>query len=78
MMDKLHDIIFLQLQGNDTWILLLSPAVYAAESHTDNSAARLDPLEVLLHVQSNSSNNKMTTTTEKRIEDVIETRSAME
>ena len=78
MMDKLHDIIFLQLQGNDTWILLLSPTVYAAEGRTDNSAALLDPLEVLLHVQSNSSNNKMTTTTEKRIEDVIETRSAME
>ena len=75
MMDKLHDVIFLQLQGNDTWILLLSPTVYAAEGHTDNSAARLDPLKVLFHVQSNSSNDKLMTTTENRIEDV---RSAME
>ena len=61
MMDKLHDTIFLQLQGHDTWILLLSPTVYAAEGRTDNSAARLDPLEVLLQVQSNGSIDKMMT-----------------
>ena len=68
-----------QLEGDGIWNVLISPTVYAAEDHTDNIASRVDALEVLLHVQSNSSNDKMMTTTEKRIEDVIETwRSAME
>ena len=50
-----------QCEGNGTWILLLSPAVYAAEGQTDKSTFLLDPLEVLFHIQSNSSYNKMTT-----------------
>ena len=57
----MHDMMSSQFEGNGTWILLLSPTVYAAEGQTDNSAARVDALEVLFHVQSNSSYYKMTT-----------------
>ena len=59
--DKTHDMMSSQFQGNGTWILLLSPTVYAAEGPTDNIASRVDALEVLLHVQNNSSNDKMMT-----------------
>ena len=50
-----------QLEGDGIWNVLLSPTVYAAEDHTDNIASRVDALEVLLHVQNNSSNDKMMT-----------------
>ena len=60
--------MFSQFEGNGTWILLLSPAVYAAEGQTDNSAARVDALEVLFHIQSNSPYNKMMTVEKKIVE----------
>ena len=67
-----------RLEVNGIWNLLLSPTVYAAEGPTDNSAARVDALEVLLHVQSNSSNDKMMTV-KNRMQEVSETqRTAME
>ena len=50
-----------QLEGDGIWNVLLSPTVYAAEAHTDNNTALLNALEVLLHVQNNSSNDKMMT-----------------
>ena len=46
---------------NGIWNLLFSPTVYAAEGHTDNIAARVDALEVLLQIQSNGSIDKMMT-----------------
>ena len=68
----------LQLDGNGIWNLSVSPTVYAAEGYTDNSTARLDALELLLHAQSNSSNNKMITV-KKQSQTVSEKwRSAME
>ena len=62
----------LQLGGNVIWYLHLSPTVYAAAGYTDNSTARLDALELLLHAQSNSSNNKMMAV-KKRSQEVCET-----